>query len=384
MSGSGRFNVTRVSNQSSQTTGRFNVTRSSTGPTPTTDQSTQSREQASGSEPPISEIYPNLNDLLDKWQQWSDVGDQYKVLIPKDLPLLVDEVRIAEENGINFIEMIGSGGFASIWKVKCSRLLSNRQGMSNYTDKEIACKIISLQRYARNRTPYEAVNEMLREYTIHKHLVHPNIVRSEEVFNIIDKRTEFPFVRHLHFMELCTGSLQQLMNGGTLSETDARVWFKQVCQGLRYLHSKGVAHLDIKIENILYIDSNGERTYKLCDYGLSRIAQQVFGFTGTIRYMAPESRTLVSQTPIQTFPIDIWCLGLAVCESLGGNRKHNEIRDIINSITDQTVVNHMVEEGRLRLTTYEFCQLIQCMVVINPIYRPTIHQIIAHRWLQLN
>lgn len=41
---------------------------------------------------------------------------------------------------------------------------------------------------------------------------------------------------------------------------------KAVAAGLSHMHSKGISHRDIKLENVL-VSSSGE--FKLCDFGSS-------------------------------------------------------------------------------------------------------------------
>jgi serine/threonine protein kinase len=38
---------------------------------------------------------------------------------------------------------------------------------------------------------------------------------------------------------------------------------KDICNGLLIMHEKGIAHRDIKVENILL----GGRSFKICDFG---------------------------------------------------------------------------------------------------------------------
>lgn len=40
---------------------------------------------------------------------------------------------------------------------------------------------------------------------------------------------------------------------------------------LYYLHSYGIAHRDLKLENILMVDSSDDSELKLVDFGLSKI-----------------------------------------------------------------------------------------------------------------
>ena len=60
---------------------------------------------------------------------------------------------------------------------------------------------------------------------------------------------------------------------------------------LYYLHSYGIAHRDIKLENILMTDDTDKAELKLVDFGLSKIfgpnetSKDPFG---TLSYVAPE------------------------------------------------------------------------------------------------
>ncbi len=52
-----------------------------------------------------------------------------------------------------------------------------------------------------------------------------------------------------------------------LDEDTARVLFKQLIEGLGYIHSKGVLHRDIKLDNILL---DGKGNVKIADFGVSK------------------------------------------------------------------------------------------------------------------
>ena len=52
-----------------------------------------------------------------------------------------------------------------------------------------------------------------------------------------------------------------------LNEKTARIIFKQLINSIKFIHSKGIIHRDIKLDNIL-IDLNN--TIKICDFGIKR------------------------------------------------------------------------------------------------------------------
>ena len=56
-----------------------------------------------------------------------------------------------------------------------------------------------------------------------------------------------------------------------LTEKAAKYLFKQIMQGMAYMHSIGVVHRDIKLDNIM-LDGHGN--IKIGDFGVSRRIQE--------------------------------------------------------------------------------------------------------------
>jgi serine/threonine protein kinase len=78
-----------------------------------------------------------------------------------------------------------------------------------------------------------------------------------------------------------------ILKGGYLPERIAKKLFLQLLDAVEYLHIKSkVAHLDIKLENIL-IDNDFK--LKLCDFGfIEDLSTRVLKRSGTDGYRAPE------------------------------------------------------------------------------------------------
>jgi protein-serine/threonine kinase len=117
----------------------------------------------------------------------------------------------------------------------------------------------------KTETEDEYEKKVKSEYSISKSLHHPNIV---ETFSLcVDNG------RWNHVMEYCDhGDLFNLVKHGHL-KTEARskdrlCLFKQLVQGVHYLHSNGIAHRDIKLENLLI---KGTSTLKITDFGVSEV-----------------------------------------------------------------------------------------------------------------
>ena len=79
----------------------------------------------------------------------------------------------------------------------------------------------------------------------------------------------------------------QQKNGFT--ETESKFITKQIITTLHYLHSGGIAHRDIKLENIMV---DAEMKIKIIDFGFVSISniENQSKFIGTGTYMAPEIR----------------------------------------------------------------------------------------------
>lgn len=96
-----------------------------------------------------------------------------------------------------------------------------------------------------------------------------------------------------------------------LSENSIRSIVTQVARGLRYLHSRGFIHRDVKPENIL-ISQNG--TVKLADFGFAKLRHDPPPFTPYIStrwYRAPE---ILLRFPRYDASVDIFALGCVMAE----------------------------------------------------------------------
>ncbi|KAB8247973.1 kinase-like domain-containing protein [Aspergillus flavus] len=100
-----------------------------------------------------------------------------------------------------------------------------------------------------------------KEFDIARNLHHPNIA---EVISLCRHNPHLVFV-----MEHCQhGDLCDLMVKVTLRHGAKKCFFKQMLRGVAYMHSHGIAHHDIKPENLVLADDN---VLKLIDFGLSEV-----------------------------------------------------------------------------------------------------------------
>lgn len=99
-----------------------------------------------------------------------------------------------------------------------------------------------------------------------KDLDHPHIVR----YIGTDRTPRFFYI----LMEYVPGGTiaSMLSQFGILNEDLIRLYIRQICQGVAYLHSKGIIHRDIKGVNVLV---NEQGMVKLADFGCSKQLETV-------------------------------------------------------------------------------------------------------------
>jgi protein-serine/threonine kinase len=103
----------------------------------------------------------------------------------------------------------------------------------------------------KNESEKEYVKKLTAEFCISSTLHHVNIVETVDL--VQDENQHWCEV-----MEFCPGGdLYAAIKKGHMSPSEIECCFRQILQGLSYLHSQGVAHRDIKPENI-YFNGKGQ------------------------------------------------------------------------------------------------------------------------------
>ncbi|XP_060109582.1 myosin light chain kinase 3 isoform X2 [Heteronotia binoei] len=101
-----------------------------------------------------------------------------------------------------------------------------------------------------------------------------------------------------------------------LTELDAILFTKQICEGIHYLHQQYILHLDLKPENILCVNRTGNQI-KIIDFGLARRykpREKLKVNFGTPEFLAPE----VVNYDFVSFPTDMWSVGVIAYMLLSG------------------------------------------------------------------
>ena len=142
-----------------------------------------------------------------------------------------------------------------------------------------------------------------REIKLMQRVSHPNIAK---LYEAIETDTQVVLVLEHVTGGSAHGFLKSKPNR-QMSEDEAKKIYAQLISALCYLHSKCIAHRDIKLENVM-LDFHGN--VKLIDFGFSTQipnTQKVRLFCGTPSYMAPE---IVKKTEFCGPPTDIYASGV--------------------------------------------------------------------------
>ena len=223
------------------------------------------------------------------------------------------------------------------------------------------------------RTDGPAWDSVRREMEVMKLLRHPNIVGLHE---IIDD----PADPNLYLvMPYCDrGPMLVLSQAGTCKPFDvdvARGYMRQIMAGLAYLHSKHVAHMDIKPDNIL-LDSS--HTCYLSDFGTSELFAQkddaVHVFRGTPSFAAPEALASAHYDP---FRADMWALGVTFYAMLYGHLPFRGqtlqelVSNIIAATTKPLTLSSPPPEGHDHHQNDAAMNLLAKLLAPDPLARPT-------------
>ena len=163
------------------------------------------------------------------------------------------------ETRFEFIDEIGAGATATVY------LATAADTVPRSAEDECALKVSERSALTEDDDAFEALqNEINALRSVLP--PHPHIVRLLEV--VVDHSSLALVLEHLPGGEL----FHFVVESGALSEQQAQGVFAQVALAVDHMHTHGLAHRDLKAENVVFDDGDGPQGVghvKLVDFGSS-------------------------------------------------------------------------------------------------------------------
>ena len=208
------------------------------------------------------------------------------------------------------VRRVGRGGMGIVY-----RAVDERDG------KTVALKVIRETEVAGDESaPHvaEARVRFTREADILKGLLHANVV----TFYEIGEEDGTPYLA----MEYLEGKPIGGYAGRPFTETLPLLI--QAANGMEYLASRGIVHRDLSPDNVFVVESGGERSVKLLDFGIAKLFESAATesltatgfFLGKVAYGSPEQLGSLGQGAPLDWRSDVYSLGVIFYQVLAGRR----------------------------------------------------------------
>jgi serine/threonine protein kinase len=213
------------------------------------------------------------------------------------------DVRIFDPfENYDFGKCLGSGAGGKVYAATCKR-----KGV------QVAIKQIPV-------SEAEHRSEALKEVSVMVAMDHPNIIKLLEAYEW--DRHIFLVMEHLSGGDL----LDRIEDKGSLQEHEVQKIVSQLADALRHAHERGIAHRDVKPENICFTHKDQhDLEVKLIDWGLAEDFTRFEGGAmhqevGSCNYAAPEVLEVAfgMRPGGYSCACDVWSLGAVAYEMVCG------------------------------------------------------------------
>ncbi|KAF9349766.1 hypothetical protein BGX34_001610 [Mortierella sp. NVP85] len=168
-------------------------------------------------------------------------------------------------------------------------------------------KLFAIKQFRKRRSDESErsyVKKVTSEYCLGSTFHHPNIIETLDILKEADTYYEV--------MEYAKYELFTSVMSGLMGRDEVACCFKGIIDGVAYLHSLGVAHRDLKLDNCVM---NERGIVKIIDFGCSMVFRPPFdqkiqmarGISGSDPYIAPE---LFTTDQHDARLADVWSVGV--------------------------------------------------------------------------
>lgn len=254
---------------------------------------------------------------------------------------------------------IGSGGYGKVFKARDK----------NTRDRFVAIKKVII-------FEEEKKQAFLKEAQIMKDLDHPNICKLLETY----EQGRFMFF----VMEYCEGGevFDRIMVSGNIEEAITADIVRQSASALTYAHKRGIAHRDMKPENICFCSQDvSNNNIKLIDWGLGFYFGQarMNSSVGSLTYAAPEVLESKAQNGY-TSACDAWSLGVLTYVMLCGKPPFwGNYNEQLKRMKKETFPMH---DPTWRSISNDAKELIKKLLRADPKNRISLELVLQSPWLK--
>ena len=290
--------------------------------------------------------------------------------------MIINIVRVAQ---FLLEKLIGKGGSSKVY-----------MAINIETNEKVAIKIL---RNDKGFTKIQGTQVIEEEHKRMKTIEgHPNVLRSY-YFNsvgIMSLKFEYKDVMY-NVIELAhNGSMSNIIKRtGGLGEILSKFYFSQIWHAIAHIHSFGIAHMDIKLENILLDEFFNA---KIADLGISLDVSESKGMVDSIRgtmwYMAPEISHLLPSETYDAYKSDIYSLGMWLYIMLFGEfpvKNSYETCSMFDSESIGWITGLKISpdiKNQWDNTSIELQDLLGSMLSMDPDERPSITETLESDWLK--
>ncbi|CAE7334979.1 CaMKII [Symbiodinium pilosum] len=260
--------------------------------------------------------------------------------------------------------LLGEGSFGSVYRCLCDGHM-------------LAVKVLSTERIAMmtNCSQQVVLRRMLQEAEILGCLGgHPNIVQLRVA--AVSQQTLRIYIA-MQLLECSDLFSEMLRRRQPFSERDAREALTQVTMAVVHCHRRGVAHRDIKLENLM-VASRRPLVVKLIDFGQAVMYNQAHDrmrsiaktLTTTSVYTPPEvQKATEDHSAYDPFKLDSFAVGVVLYALL------------LNALPQTTRGYHYEKHPKWKLLSTNAQDLIKQLMEPDPQRRISMADALQHPWL---
>ncbi|KAL5007311.1 hypothetical protein ScPMuIL_016117 [Solemya velum] len=296
----------------------------------------------------------NMNDSRVHVDESEPTGGEEYPFVKREVTIHSDR-WVTDDYNISDV-LLGRGKFGEV--KECKHKVNGRQ---------FAAKFIEVN-------DEEERKDVVNEVAVMTGLQHPRLL---QLYDAFESKNSFCLI-----MELISGGelFERVINDDFILTEKACVMFmRQICEGVGFMHSRDILHLDMKPENILCLTREGNRI-KIIDFGLARSydpKDDLRVMFGTPEFMAPEIVNFDTISP----STDMWSLGVVCYVLLSG------LSPLLGETEAETLAN--VTMATWDFNTVEFENIsaeakdfISKLLIKKPKDRMSCKTCLEHKWLR--